>query len=278
MRKTFILLALALARAEGADPNKSNQWSAVASPWGTVSRAIGSYAHGCQSGAIYVPEQGPGYVSIRRWRNRFFTQPVTRALIEHVGASVAPRRLLVGDMSLPIGGRMPFGHASHQNGLDVDFWFSSVGPEELPPADIEPPTMADKYNGQLYRERWRPEYRQALWAAATFPETARLFVNPVIKVYLCESESDRSWLHKVRPWGGHDAHFHVRLNCPPDSPSCEPQKPIPPGDGCDAALYKWVNDQAEALRNPKPPRPPRPERPKPLHPECQALLNGQPLN
>jgi Penicillin-insensitive murein endopeptidase len=52
-----------------------------------------------------------------------------------------------------------------------------------------------------------------------------------IKKALCrETTGDRTWLHKVRPWWGHDYHFHVRLFCPADSAECEQQDPPPPGD------------------------------------------------
>jgi penicillin-insensitive murein endopeptidase len=58
-------------------------------------------------------------------------------------------------------------------------------------------------------------------------------VNTAIKKALCrDAGKDRAWLGKVQPWLGHDWHFHVRLNCPADSPDCEPQPPRPAGDGC----------------------------------------------
>ena len=271
MKKLLLLMLSAPLLAQ--DPDKSNAWSQVPSPLGGSPQAIGSYANGCQSGAVQVAAEGPGYKSIRRWRNRFYTQPVTRELIESVGQALGPRQILIGDMSQPLGGPMPFGHASHQNGLDVDFWFYSVSPGEAVPAELEPPTMADLYNGRLFQERWRPEYRQALWAAAQFPETARIFVNPVIKDFLCQTESDRSWLRKVRPWKGHDSHFHVRLNCPAVSFSCENQAPLPPGDGCNDDLKKWVRDQALALQFPKPAKKSKQAKGERLpHPQCAALL------
>ena len=45
---------------------------------------------------------------------------------------------------------------------------------------------------------------------------------------------DRAWLEKVRPWWGHDYHFHVRLRCPGDSPECKSQPP--PGGPVDKEL------------------------------------------
>ncbi|HCB13842.1 MAG TPA: penicillin-insensitive murein endopeptidase, partial [Gammaproteobacteria bacterium] len=82
---------------------------------------------------------------------------------------------------------------------------------------------------RLNHARWSPYYRDALKLAAQSPRVERIFVNAIIKQALCDSETDRAWLNKVRPWWGHDAHFHVRLACPPDSGQCKPQQPIPPG-------------------------------------------------
>ena len=53
---------------------------------------------------------------------------------------------------------------------------------------------------------------------------------------------DRGWLAKVRPWWGHDAHFHVRLACPAGEPLCRDQEPPPGGDGCGADLAWWLSD------------------------------------
>ena len=51
----------------------------------------------------------------------------------------------------------------------------------------------------------------------------------------------------MRPWWGHDDHFHVRLACPADSPECTPQAPLPPGDGCDALAW-WFDPKAQEAR------------------------------
>ena len=69
--------------------------------------------------------------------------------------------------------------------------------------------------------------------AALDPEVTRIFVHPGIKQALCaRAGDDRGWLTKVRPWWGHDSHFHVRLACPAGEPECRPQEPPPTGDGC----------------------------------------------
>src|ERR1700744_870911 len=55
------------------------------------------------------------------------------------------------------------------------------------------------------------------------PSVQRIFVNPAIKKALCrDARGDRSWLSKVRPWWGHDYHFHIRTVCPPGSGDCKP--------------------------------------------------------
>jgi penicillin-insensitive murein DD-endopeptidase len=72
---------------------------------------------------------------------------------------------------------------------------------------------------------------------------------------LCrDAGHDLAWLHKVQPWLGHDWHFHVRLNCPPDSPECEPQPPREVGDGCNGEeMHRWSTEVLPA--GPSKPRP-----------------------
>ena len=58
-------------------------------------------------------------------------------------------------------------------------------------------------------------------AAAEDPKVERIFVNAAIKKALCRStDTDRTWLRKVRPMWGHDYHFHIRMSCPAGSPDC----------------------------------------------------------
>jgi penicillin-insensitive murein endopeptidase len=80
------------------------------------------------------------------------------------------------------------------------------------------------------------------------PRVDRVFVNPILKQALCQrAGADRDWLRKIRPWWGHAEHFHARLSCPAASPACEPQPPLPPGDGC-AEIDWWLSPEAEAER------------------------------
>jgi penicillin-insensitive murein endopeptidase len=81
-------------------------------------------------------------------------------------------------------------------------------------------------------------------------------VAPGIKASLCAiSWRDRSFLNKIRPWYGHDDHFHVRLDCPAGATLCEDQNPAPPGEGCGDELAWWFTDEPYKPSD-KPPPPP----------------------
>ena len=88
---------------------------------------------------------------------------------------------------------------------------------------------------------WTQDHLNVIKAAAQDRQVQRIFVNAAIKKALCrDATGDRSWLHTVRPYWGHDYHFHVRLVCPPGQPACREQDPVPPGDGCDAVARLLV--------------------------------------
>ena len=62
---------------------------------------------------------------------------------------------------------------------------------------------------------WTEEHARLIKRAAGYPEVARIFVHPPIKAELCAwAKGDKSWLAKVRPYYGHNYHFHIRINCP----------------------------------------------------------------
>ena len=225
-----------------------------------------------------LPLAGDGYQVMRASRNRYYGHPALIRLVERLGQQAAAQgsRLLIGDLAQPRGGPMPNGHRSHQSGLDVDIWFLQQPRDQIlsrsDTEQIEMPSMIRATEGALNDSRWSSRYRDALKRAAQAPEVERIFVNAIIKQALCNSETDRSWLDKVRPWWGHDAHFHVRLNCPLDSGQCKPQKPFSPGDGCDADLANWVRDIRQAALSPKPYKKPEPPSAENLPAACSAVL------
>ncbi|MEL6335253.1 MAG: penicillin-insensitive murein endopeptidase [Pseudomonadota bacterium] len=208
---------------------------------------IGSYAAGCLAGGQALAETGPGWQAMRLSRNRNWGHPAMLAYIERLSVAVREigwPRLYVGDISQPRGGPMLSGHSSHQIGLDADFWMRKPSARVLTKAERE---QIGSYTvvaagGRRVNGNWTEEHHAVVRAAALDPEVARIFVNPAIKGALCEGEpatADRGWLRKIRPWFGHDAHFHVRLSCPPGARACVDQAPPPPGDGCGAELASW---------------------------------------
>lgn len=278
-RSLSVLLSLLLL-ASTAPAHAGNGWSEVAYPLPGRPEVIGSYNAGCIVGAVALPLVGDGHQAMRLSRNRYYGHPNLIRFLERLSQQAAARgdRLLIGDLGQPRGGPMSSGHRSHQIGLDADIWFLQQSRNQvLPRPETErlgAPTMIRATEGTLNYANWSPRYRDTLRQAALSPEVDRIFVNAIIKQALCDSETDRRWLNKVRPWWGHDAHFHVRLACPLDSAQCQPQKPIPPGDGCDADLANWVRDIVQAARNPKPYKKPEPPSTENLPAACYAVLSS----
>lgn len=237
-----------------------NTWSKIRDPTADSTRVIGFYSAGCLAGAIPLPLQGKGFQVMRPSRNRYYGHPRLIALVEELGRHAASwnKRLLIGDLSQPRGGPMAYGHRSHQIGLDVDIWLSlKTDKQFLSPKETETLPMVSVVKaaeGKLDYSRWSPRFRDILKIAAEVPEVERIFVNPVIKQALCRKERDRAWLRKIRPWWGHDSHFHVRLRCPLGNDQCKKQQSPPPGDGCDGALDKWVKELQQVASTPKPKR------------------------
>ena len=106
---------------------------------------------------------------------------------------------------------------------------------------------------------WTHGHFAVIKAAAEDPKVERIFVNAAIKKALCrEAGSDRGFLHKVRPWWGHNYHFHVRISCPAGSPECKAQDPAAETEGCGKDLDYWFSP---GVLNPPPPKEPAKPRP-----------------
>ncbi|MBS9778475.1 MAG: penicillin-insensitive murein endopeptidase [Gammaproteobacteria bacterium] len=241
-----IVLGFSL-KAYQPENKPDNAWSAMKQPVHGQPQAYGSYANGCMVGAQVLPASGEGYVDMRRNRGRYYGQPTLIRFIQELGrhtSEIYGKKHLVGDMSQARGGRMNFGHSSHQVGLDVDIWMQTVDEHKAVNPYRDMKTIVDKAQGVLKRGSLDKPTRDALYFSATHPLVARIFVNPVVKWNLCQTERDTRWLNKIRPWWGHDQHFHVRLSCPPNSADCKNQAPPPAGDGCNDGLYNWVDEQS----------------------------------
>jgi len=247
--------------------------------------AIGYYPRGCLQGGVELPVDGPNWQVMRLSRNRNWGHPELVKFLERFAPLAAKatgwKGILIGDMAQPRGGPLPFGHLSHQIGLDVDIWFMPMPNHELSKKereDISASNLVAADRLHVNPQAWTPSDVAFIKTAAEQPEVERVLVNAAIKKELCRVEDKQhdGWMSKVRPWYGHDDHIHVRLKCPADSPNCRKQPPVPAGDGCgDKELAFWFSD---AVLHPKPSPPPKVP-PKPLTladlpPACKTVLDA----
>lgn len=233
----FVVLGLSLQESAVAQ----NVWGRFTTPAPGNPESIGFYSNGCLRGAIDLPMDGTGYQSIYTTANHHFAH---NQLIEFVSEfakniDALGSGLLIGELSQVRGGPFASGHASHQIGLDVDILFYTHPEQRVRSLSVEErdhihtPSMLNG-NGLVDPSRFGPDQILKLKLASLDPKTERIFVNPAIKLYLCNNldTEELFWLRKVRPWRGHHAHFHVRIQCPLDSKECVSQDPPPEGDGC----------------------------------------------
>jgi penicillin-insensitive murein endopeptidase len=251
-------------------------------PFPGPARSIGFYATGCLAGGAPLPINGPTWQVMRLSRNRNWGNPHLIEFLERFASNakkIGWNGLLVGDMSQPRGGPMLTGHASHQVGLDADIWFTPM-PDHVQTREEREFTSATQMVAEdrldVDPKVWTHERTELIRTAAQDPVVERIFVNAAIKKAMCrEAGSDRAWLSKVRPWWGHDYHFHVRIFCPADSAECKPQPPPGPGDGCGHELDYWF--KPSTLHPIQPLIPPKPKAPLTLAglpAACRQLVNA----
>lgn len=283
MIRTALAACLALAALAPAAPAQTARslFAARSTPSPHAPYSVGQASRGCLAGGRQLPESGPTWQAMRLSRNHNWGNPVMIDFIEDLSRTATRagwKGLYVGDIAQARGGPVK-GHASHQTGLDVDIWFTPAMRLDLTRSDREKlgaisVRAADRrhVNGN-----WTPSHAYILEAAARDARVNRIFVTAPVKLAMCADagRGDAAWLRKIRPWWGHDDHFHVRLDCPAGAVGCVDQDPVPPGDGCQDAVW-WVTD---ALLPPDPnaPKPP----PKPplrladLPPQCTEVLKAR---
>jgi penicillin-insensitive murein endopeptidase len=253
-------------KAQPKSPVARELFGAVPGPAPLASRSIGSYAKGCLAGGVALPINGPDWQVMRLSRNRNWGTPQLLDFLERFASDARALDgwpgLLVGDMSQPRGGPMLTGHTSHQVGLDVDIWLTSMPDRVLTPQEREDMSAVSMLKDPFTVD---PNVFTLLQVklirrAASYPQVARIFVHPAIKKALCAQASqvgkDTSWLGKVRPWWNHHYHFHVRLSCPPGMAGCENQKEVSGDNGCGQELTTWyAMIKKAAIESAKPPVP-----------------------
>lgn len=213
---------------------------------GSNARIYGSPSNGCLSGSEELSDKNEKF-QLQRWSyDRNFAHPIMLQYFHDLKARAAAidlPPLIVGDLSRAYGG--PLGanssHASHNTGLDMDLPFDFAAPRKTK-RELEHPQDNIIVSGKKVLPSFTPAVASYIKLAASDPRVDRVFVAPMIKKHLCSlyaNKPESGFLHKLRPWYGHRAHMHVRLNCPSDSPQCVWPAPIPEGDGCGAELDSW---------------------------------------
>ena len=261
---------------------------------------IGFYSRGCAAGNVALELTGDAWQVMRPSRNRYWGQPrLVRFLKDFARKAkreIGWNGLLIGDLSQPRGGPMTSGHASHQIGLDADIWLTEMPKRVFSMKERETVSavLMTLDRKRINPKRFTQRHAKLLRMAAKYPEVQRIFVHPPIKKYLCDwarRNGDMGpWLAKVRPYYGHNYHFHVRLRCPKGARYCKDQgdPKEPDGTGCGRNLAYWYSDKPWGGGKKKPrrfyqgipipqPRPPKPKPPRQitlaqLPPACRTVL------
>jgi len=255
-------------------------------PSAQTPKVIGSYTDGCLAGGEQMPISGDTWQVMRLSRNRYWGYPDMIALLKRLSQKAHQDAgwpgILVGDIGQPRGGPALSGHASHQIGIDADIWLTPM-PDRLlsrqEREDMSATMIVRDDRLDIDPKVWTPTHWMVIRDAAQEPAVQRIFVNAAIKKALCrEAKGDRSWLSKVRPWWGHDYHFHIRMRCPAGAGECEGQPSQSEDEGCKPSeLAYWFKD---SIIHPKP-QPPKPP-PKltdgiklsAMPAACRAVLNA----
>lgn len=214
-------------------------WSKLKTTRASKQKIFGNYNWGCLVGASALSAKGAGFEQVVLERNHFYGHSDLIRFISGLGNQISSMRLgtmYIADLGLPQGGPFSSGHVSHQNGLDVDIRYYR---------DNRVVVSGDHVNAN-----WVKEFSQWLKIAAENPRLERIFINPVIKREMCKIfpvATNKTWLLKLRPWWGHDEHFHARLSCPASERDCVAQEAIDKSeDTCGEKLNWWFSAAAKA--------------------------------
>jgi penicillin-insensitive murein endopeptidase len=245
--------------------------------------AIGYYPRGCLQGGVPLPVTGKSWQVMRLSRNRNWGHPELVRFLERFAPLAAKATgwhgILIGDMAQPRGGPLPFGHMSHQIGLDVDIWYSPMPGHVLNKEEREKTSAINLVSADwkhINPKTWSPADVAFIRTAAEQPEVERVLVNAAIKKEMCHMQGDKhpSWMDKVRPWYGHNDHMHVRLKCPADSRHCRHQPAVPESAACGKELDYWFSDRVLHPKKKVGGKPPRPLMLADLPPACKNVLDA----
>ena len=252
MRTPFLCLAAALFSAAGLTPSafaqdtlaqESSRRQAIlarlpadaakrvfglaTSPAPGPARPIGDYTKGCVAGAVAAACRRPelaGHAAVTQSRlGSPGPDRVSARLAQKLPGEAGWPGLLVGDIGAAARRtdadrpRLAPDRARCRHLADAD----ARSPADARPSGTDLGNRCCRGGRDGYRSAvWTPRHRRLLEAFAREPVVERIFVNPAIKRALCrEAGADRAWMAKIRPWWGHNYHFHVRLSCPSGEPN-----------------------------------------------------------
>jgi murein endopeptidase len=207
-RAVGVLVAGTLALPAGALAQGSGEEPAPPPASSGPSKAVGKPWNGRLVNGVQLPEAGPGFLTWddplnqmpnrpdRRWGTTALVRTIERVLAGYQEAHPGALPVLVGDLSRPRGGIFDeryggLGHASHQNGLDVDVYY--------PRRD------------RRLRSAWRPDQVDRVLAQDLVDRfvaagAQRVFVGPRVGLH-----GPRAIVARL---AHHDDHLHVRIPNP----------------------------------------------------------------
>ena len=201
-----LVAVLAVAAGRAQEPPR---WHAEPIEW-KQSRSFGRPWGGWLANGVRLPSEGELYFTWdpvqktspnrpwRRWGSDRLLRVVFRVLDEYFAANPDAPRVAIGDLSRPKGGIFDEryggrGHASHQNGLDVDVYYPRLDREERAP---RAPAEVDRALAQQLVSLF-------VRAGAT-----KVFVGPRVGLRGPGRIVQRLW--------NHDDHMHVRIAGDPE--------------------------------------------------------------
>lgn len=212
---------------------------------GISAESFGKYTDGHIFKSVPLKRNAPGIQTMRPAMAKFYGHTELRDFIYKLGKQTINSgngQLMIGDLSHKDGGEL-IGHASHQNGLDVDIWFyrpkdtiTDLANDQRDSSKF--PHFLNPATNEFYPNMWNTKLDNVLKMAASDSRVAKIFVNAGVKRRLCRIFPGEKFLSKIRPWYRHHEHFHVRLKCPENSPSCENQPEIKSLD-CSGDNIDW---------------------------------------
>jgi murein endopeptidase len=207
LSRLALILAVALVASLGVAAGAQKQpprWHAEPIEW-KQSRSFGRPWAGWLANGVRLPSEGETYFTWdpvlktspnrpwRRWGSDRLLRTILPVLDEYAAANPEAPRVAIGDLSRPRGGIFDEryggkGHASHQNGLDVDVYYPRLDREERAP---RAPAEVDRALAQ---------------------QLVTLFVRAgAVKVFVGPRVGLRGPGRIVQRLWNHDDHMHVRI-------------------------------------------------------------------